>query len=151
MVIGLQALADAAALWLRPLGAIAPTSKRSSLLEDPICALPAWGRVHSAARADGTGSMPGPPPPRPDVGRLPPPLLIATNGFLVLVSRNSGLESMVEEHTHSRTQQVLRPEEIAMKTILSVLIALLLIAGVAGSAGALDAKTFYERIDRDHY
>ena len=30
--------------------------------------------------------FPGPPPPRPDVRRLPPPLLIAMNGFLVLVS-----------------------------------------------------------------
>jgi putative membrane protein len=29
---------------------------------------------------------PGPPPPRPDVRRLPPSLLIITNGFLSLVS-----------------------------------------------------------------
>jgi hypothetical protein len=38
-----------------------------------------------------------------------------------------------------------------MKTILSALIALSVIAGVAGSAGALDAKTFYEQVDRNHY
>ena len=37
-----------------------------------------------------------------------------------------------------------------MKTILSALIALAVITGVAGSASALDAKTFFEQIDRDH-
>jgi hypothetical protein len=41
--------------------------------------------------------------------------------------------------------------EKAMKTILSALVALSVIAGVAGSASALDAKTFYEQVDRDHY
>jgi hypothetical protein len=40
---------------------------------------------------------------------------------------------------------------ITMKTILSALIALSVIAGVAGSASALDAKTFYEQVDRNHY
>jgi hypothetical protein len=39
---------------------------------------------------------------------------------------------------------------IAMTTILSALVALSLIAGVAGSANALDAKAFYEQVDRDH-
>jgi hypothetical protein len=34
-----------------------------------------------------------------------------------------------------------------MTTILSALVALLLIAG---SANALDAKAFYEQVDRDH-
>ena len=38
-----------------------------------------------------------------------------------------------------------------MKTILSALIALSVIASVAGSASALDAKTFYEQVDRNHY
>jgi hypothetical protein len=38
-----------------------------------------------------------------------------------------------------------------MKTILSALIALTVVAGVAGSARALDAKTFYEQVDRSHY
>jgi len=37
-----------------------------------------------------------------------------------------------------------------MKTILSALVALSVIAGVGGSASALDAKTFFEQIDRDH-
>ena len=38
-----------------------------------------------------------------------------------------------------------------MKTILSALIALSVIASVAGSASALDAKTFYEQVDRNHF
>jgi len=38
-----------------------------------------------------------------------------------------------------------------MKTILSALVALSVIAGVVGSASALDAKTFYEQVDRSHY
>jgi hypothetical protein len=36
-----------------------------------------------------------------------------------------------------------------MKTIVSALIALSVIAGVAGTASAFDAKTFYEQADRD--
>jgi len=38
-----------------------------------------------------------------------------------------------------------------MKTILSVLIALSVIASVAGTASAMDAKEFYERVDRSHF
>ena len=38
-----------------------------------------------------------------------------------------------------------------MKTILSALVALSVIAGIAGSASALDAKSFYEQVDRNHY
>jgi hypothetical protein len=37
-----------------------------------------------------------------------------------------------------------------MKTILSALVAVALLAGVAGSASAFDAKTFFEQVDRDH-
>jgi hypothetical protein len=37
-----------------------------------------------------------------------------------------------------------------MKTILSAVVALSLITAVAGSASALDAKSFFEQIDRDH-
>jgi len=37
-----------------------------------------------------------------------------------------------------------------MKTITSALVALLLVAGVAGSAQAFDAKDFYEQVDRNH-
>lgn len=40
--------------------------------------------------------------------------------------------------------------KIAMKTILSALVALSVITGVAGTASAFDTKTFYEQIDRDH-
>jgi hypothetical protein len=38
-----------------------------------------------------------------------------------------------------------------MKTITSALVALLLIAGLASAATALDAKSFYEQVDRNHY
>ena len=38
-----------------------------------------------------------------------------------------------------------------MKTILSALVAISVIAGLAGSARALDAKNFYEQFDRSHY
>lgn len=38
-----------------------------------------------------------------------------------------------------------------MKTITSALVAWLLIAGLASTANALDAKSFYEQVDRDHY
>jgi len=37
-----------------------------------------------------------------------------------------------------------------MKTITSALFALLLIAGVAGTAQAYDAKAFFEQVDRNH-
>jgi hypothetical protein len=39
---------------------------------------------------------------------------------------------------------------MTMKTILSVLVALSVTAGVAGSANALDAKNFYGQFDRNH-
>ena len=38
-----------------------------------------------------------------------------------------------------------------MKTILSALVALSVIAGIAGGAVAMDAKEFYERVDRNHF
>jgi len=38
-----------------------------------------------------------------------------------------------------------------MKTIVSALLALSVIAGVAAPASALDAKTFFEQIDKSHY
>jgi len=37
-----------------------------------------------------------------------------------------------------------------MQTITSALVALMLITGIAGAAQALDAKSFYERVDRNH-
>ena len=37
-----------------------------------------------------------------------------------------------------------------MKTILSALVALSVIAGVASTASAFDAKTLYEQLDREH-
>ena len=47
-------------------------------------------------------------------------------------------------------QRVQDQRRDAMKTILSALIALSVIASVAGPANALDAKTFFEQVDRDH-
>jgi hypothetical protein len=38
-----------------------------------------------------------------------------------------------------------------MKTIASVLVALSLLAGIAGSANALDTKTFWEQQERQSY
>jgi hypothetical protein len=52
------------------------------------------------------------------------------------------------QHSH---ELHLNHGEIAMKTILSALVALSVIAGIAGSANALDAKSFYDQVDRSHY
>ena len=38
-----------------------------------------------------------------------------------------------------------------MKTIVSALVALSVLAGIAGPAAAVDAKMFYEQQDRAHY
>ena len=38
-----------------------------------------------------------------------------------------------------------------MKTIVLALMAISVLAGIAGSASALDAKTFYKQQDRSHY
>jgi hypothetical protein len=38
-----------------------------------------------------------------------------------------------------------------MKTILSVLVALSVLAGIAGSANAFDTKTFWEQQERQLY
>jgi len=43
------------------------------------------------------------------------------------------------------------PGVVAMKTIVSALIALSVLAGVAAPASALDAKTFYAQMDRASY
>jgi hypothetical protein len=37
-----------------------------------------------------------------------------------------------------------------MKTIVSALLALSVLAGVAAPASAFDAKSFYEQLDRQH-
>jgi predicted small lipoprotein YifL len=38
-----------------------------------------------------------------------------------------------------------------MKTIVSALVALLVLAGIAGPVAAADARTFYDQQDRAHY
>jgi hypothetical protein len=40
---------------------------------------------------------------------------------------------------------------MAMKTIVTTLIALSVLGLVAAPASAFDAKTFYEQLDRSHY
>jgi hypothetical protein len=56
------------------------------------------------------------------------------------------------QHAHTRTAAGNRDQRRdAMKTILSALVALSVIAGVAGGAVAMDAKEFYERVDRNHF
>jgi|GEM_PF-1606076 hypothetical protein len=43
-------------------------------------------------------------------------------------------------------------EKSPMKTILSALLALSVLAGFAGTAAAaVDAKTFYDQVDRDRF
>ena len=47
---------------------------------------------------------------------------------------------------------LLKLEMLPMKTILSALIALSVLAGFAGTAAAdVDAKTFYDQVDRDRF
>jgi hypothetical protein len=38
-----------------------------------------------------------------------------------------------------------------MKTIVSTLVALLVVAAAVGPANALDARSFYEQVDRTHF
>jgi len=57
--------------------------------------------------------------------------------------------SLCEQHrlAPDRTKQSL---ETIMKTLASALLALSVLAGVAASASAFDAKSFYEQQDREH-
>jgi hypothetical protein len=55
------------------------------------------------------------------------------------------------QHAHTRTAAGIEIRGETMKTILSALVALSVIAGVAGGAVAMDAKEFYERVDRNHF
>jgi hypothetical protein len=63
--------------------------------------------------------------------------------------RNSAPNGLVRQRSRPPCSGSMNGE-IAMKTITSALVALLLIAGVAGTAQAFDAKTFYEQADRNH-
>jgi hypothetical protein len=68
-------------------------------------------------------------------------------------SSTSGLTAITSDwsaNTEAAANQ-LSKRRMIMKTILSALVALSVIAGVAGTANAaLDAKTFFEQVDRDH-
>jgi hypothetical protein len=45
---------------------------------------------------------------------------------------------------------LVRLEGTDMKMILSALVALSVVTGIAGPTNALDAKIFFEQVDRDH-
>ena len=67
-------------------------------------------------------------------------------------SSTSGLTAITSDwsaNTEAAADQ-LSKRRMIMKTILSALVALSVIASVAGTANALDAKTFFEQVDRDH-
>jgi len=51
----------------------------------------------------------------------------------------------------SQRQKNLNARRTIMKTIISALVALSVLSGVAASAYAFDAKTFYQEQDREHY
>jgi len=54
-----------------------------------------------------------------------------------------------EQKRLAQTKQKLR--RMIMKTVLSALLALTVLTGVAASANAFDAKTFYQEQDRSRY
>ena len=65
---------------------------------------------------------------------------------------NSGLKQPMRQlHAPHFSGDWEHSGETPMKTILSALVALSVIAGVAGGAVAMDAKEFYERVDRNHF
>ncbi len=83
------------AAWVRTgLAALASGVGAKKLLEGVIPEWGIWGvgtiLVAFSAFCFGAAVwrqvFPGPPPPQPDTPRIPPPLLIAVNGFLALVA-----------------------------------------------------------------
>jgi hypothetical protein len=52
-------------------------------------------------------------------------------------------------NNESQPSKSSRPGEEAMKTILSALLVLSVLAGIGAPASAFDAKSFYEQIDRE--
>ena len=83
------------AAWVRTgLAALASGIGAKKLLEGVVPEWMIWavGTILVAFSAFCFGAavwreiFPGPPPPKPDAGRIPPALLIAVNGFLALVA-----------------------------------------------------------------
>jgi hypothetical protein len=67
---------------------------------------------------------------------------------------DSAAQKIVRSPAASMTGNAVLPAflgEIAMKTIVSALIALSVLAGIAAPANALDAKAFYEQQDRQSH
>jgi hypothetical protein len=76
---------------------------------------------------------------------------------LLSAAHHSALPSLAALSTSAMTtdngvDRIARKKwRIAMKTIISGLIALSVLAGIAGPATALDTKTFYDQQDRGRY
>jgi hypothetical protein len=84
------------------------------------------------------------------LGRVKGAGLLCREGAESCSLRNSDPTQTMQQHTYTRTAAGMRSRRDTMKTILSALVALSVIASVAGPANALDAKTFFEQVDRDH-
>ncbi len=63
----------------------------------------------------------------------------------------SALTVLTDERQHGVADIPLMHGEPVMKTIVSALIALSVLAGIAAPVSALDTKTFYEQQDRQSY
>src|SRR5262245_58455975 len=116
-------------------------------------------------RVKATGSRPS---PRPPWGASGSPFSRALHAQLAIDHRSSRVRealfcsaksvpypdraelAALPNISRGQSQKDARDWRIAMKTILSALVALSVIAGVAGTASAFDAKSFYEQVDRNH-
>jgi hypothetical protein len=57
---------------------------------------------------------------------------------------------MIREQQRLASDRTKQSRRTIMKTLISALLALSVLAGVAASASAFDAKSFYEQQDREH-
>jgi hypothetical protein len=81
------------------------------------------------------------------------PHLVTCESSKTVPPTTAVLMAKSDHPTHRQATMVLpaSPGVRAMKTIVSVFVALSVLAGIAGSASALDPKTFYEQQDRQSY
>jgi hypothetical protein len=70
--------------------------------------------------------------------------------MVFLIYEDRGMIFRIDERRHDVDHIDLTNGETAMKTIISALIALSVLAGIAGQAAAFDTKTFWEQQDRAH-
>ena len=86
-------------------------------------------------------------PPPTDLGgskEIHQPLCCSSQQRFSSYSRSSALD--IDRNSMRPQHQ----EIFAMKAIVSTLLALSVLAGIASSAAAFDARTFYEQQDRTH-